>query len=470
MNNQAKIIEFLYKNSESSYNINQIARLLGISVGSSFKILKELEKNQYIASKKENKSILYRIVPNSKAKEFYEHVEQEKNSESRKKTKIICAISPSNNSGFIRKLLGSGMDAAIISASYHDEAGALNSIGSIRAASEEIPIILDLPKSFEDAGKWIKFALKNGLDFICVSFARNAEDVRKINNYLGYSDIKQVIGSRIKVIVRIEKDALKSYREIVQEAYGIMIDRDSLLAGKYEMLPVFQRAIIDECRKNGKPAIIATELLESMNNSPAPKNSEVSDAANAVLDGASCVMLSKSIIEGKFALEAIETMERVIKNVENEGIEGEYGKNERPENAIGDMAFGIGNELKIDAILTITSGGYSARMVSSKRLRCRIIAATSSKKVFRQLNILWGVEPLFIDANLEDISNEEKKEAMLKALKKGFIKKTDQIAIIASVFHSKSKRANLLEIHKVNEFLDYVQNKNKINAESERYV
>ncbi|MEK6876813.1 MAG: pyruvate kinase alpha/beta domain-containing protein, partial [Nanoarchaeota archaeon] len=119
--------------------------------------------------------------------------------------------------------------------------------------------------------------------------------------------------------------------------------------------------------------------------------------------------------------------------------------------------------------LIITSGGYTARVVSSKRPKCRIIAATSSKKIFRQLNILWGVEPLFIDADLEDISNEEKKEAILKALKKGFIKKTDQIAIIASVFHSKSKRANLFEAHRVNEFLDYAQNKSKINSESERY-
>ena len=135
-------------------------------------------------------------------------------------------------------------------------------INAIRSASEELPIILELPKNFEDARKWIKFAVKNNLDFICASFARNAEDIRKINRYLGYSDIKQVIGSRIKVIVKIEKDALKNYREIVQETYGIMIDRDSLLADKYEMLTVFQIDIIHECRKNGKPSIIANELLE----------------------------------------------------------------------------------------------------------------------------------------------------------------------------------------------------------------
>ena len=457
MSNQIKILEFLYKNSDRRYNINEIARLVGVSVGSAFKILRKLEKEGYASARKKNNEVLYELNVNDKVKNEYLKIEQEKNSKSRKKAKIICSIPTNANPGFIRKLISKGMDAAKID-SLLNENDARKLVNSIRSSSEEIPIILELPKSFENARKWINFALKNDLDFICAPFARNAEDVKKINHCLGYTDIKQVIGGRIKVIVKIGKDALKSYKEIVHEAYGIMVDRDSLLSDKYEMLPVFQRAIIKECRKNGRPAIITTELLESMDSSPAPKNSEVSDLANAVLDGASCLTLSKSIVEGKFAIEALETMERVIKNVENESIEA---KNERLENAVGEMAFGIGNELKIDAVLIITSGGYSARMVSSKRLKCKIIAATSSKKVFRQLNILWGVEPLFIDANLEDISNEEKKEAILNALKKGFIKKIDQIAIIASVFHSKSKRANLFEIHKVNEFLDYVQNENK---------
>ncbi len=456
MKNKARILEFLYRSNENSYNVNQVARLVGISVGSAFKILKKLEKEGYASGRKKDNEILYELKSNDKVRNEYSKIEREKSIENRKKAKVICSLPVDADPGFIRKLISKGMDAAKIDPSF-DEKDALKLVKSIRSASEEIPIILELPKSFEEAGKWIKFALTNSLDFISAPFARNAEDVRRISHCLGYDDIKQVIGGRIKVIVKIGKGALKNYKEIAREAYGIMIDRDILLAGRYEMLPVFQRAIIGECRKNGKPAIIAAELLESMNSSPTPKNSEVSDVANAVLDGASCLTLSKSIIEGKFAIEALETMARVMQNVENGGIEA---KDERPENAAGELAFGMGSELKIDAVLAITSGGYSARMVSSRRLKCRIIAATSSKKVFRQLNILWGVEPLFIDSDLEDISNEEKKEAILKALKKGFIKKSDQIAVIASVFHSKSKRANLFEIHKVNEFLDYVQNRN----------
>ncbi len=466
MDNKTRIFEFLYKNSENSYNINQIARLVGISVGSVFKILKNFEAQNYVHAEKKNKELLYRISLSGKTKDEYYKVEGEKNSKTRKKTKIICTIGKNLNSpGFIRKLADKGMDAARIDISACNENDALKATANIRSASEDIPIILDVPKvSQSSIKKWARFALKNDLDFICVSFVRNAGDIRKINHYLGYRDIKQVIGNRIKVIVKIEKDAIMNYKEIVQESYGVMIDGDSLVAdSKYETLPVFQRMVIGECNRNGKPAIIATKILESMINNPNPKKSEVSGIANAVLDGASCLMLSKDILEGKFPFKAVETMSRIIKNVENESIleNTSHWKSKSSADFIGDAMLGMESSWKIDAILVITSGGYSARTISGRRLRCRIIAATSSKKVFRQLNILWGVEPLFIDANLEDISNEEKKEAILKALKKGFIKKSDQIAIIASVFHSNSKRSNLLEIHKVDEFLSYMQDKGK---------
>lgn len=467
MNNQAKIIEFLYKNSESSYNINQIARLLGISVGSSFKILKELEKNQYIASKKENKSILYRIVQNSKAKEFYEHVEQEKNSKSRKRTKVICTLPKHADISFIRKLIDGGMDAARIDAANFNEKEAATLVTRIRSASESIPVILDVSQKDSYKKPWIKFALKNNVDFVSVSFVRNSEDIRKINRLFGYNDMQQVIGEKIKVLIKIEKDALSNYKEIVQESYGIMIDSDSLVPeSRYETLPIFQKIIIEECNKQGKPAIIATKILESMINSHQPKKSEVSDIANAVLNGASCLMLSDETAKGKYPFEALETMCKVIKNVENESLGNKTLENNE-SSFIGDGIFGMGKGWNIDAMLTITSGGYSARMVSSRRLRYRTIAVTSSKKIFRQLNILWGIEPLFINSNLEDISDEQKKEAILKALKKGFIRKTDQIAIIASVFHSKSKRANLLEIHKVDEFLSYLENKKQIKNGNE---
>ncbi|MEK6869495.1 MAG: pyruvate kinase, partial [Nanoarchaeota archaeon] len=262
--------------------------------------------------------------------------------------------------------------------------------------------------------------------------------------------------------------ALRKYREIIENAYGIILDRSLLAADKdYETLPRLQKNIIEECNKHGKPAIVGSQLLESMNKNRFPSKAEVYDIANAVLDKVACLMLSDETESGKYPIEATETIAKIIKNVETHALDSQSIEENQPYPIAS--IFEEDKPASIDAILIITSGGYTARVVSSKRPKCRIIAATSSKKIFRQLNILWGVEPLFIDADLEDISNEEKKEAILKALKKGFIKKTDQIAIIASVFHSKSKRANLFEAHRVNEFLDYAQNKSKINSESERY-
>ena len=105
----------------------------------------------------------------------------------------------------------------------------------------------------------------------------------------------------------------------------------------------------------------------------------------------------------------------------------------------------------------ITSGGYTARMLASKKLRPKIIAVTTKKKILRQMSILWGVVPLMIESDIDNITNKEKKRAILNALNRGFITKTNQILLAASVFNFKSKRTNMLEIHKVNEFLDFVE-------------
>ena len=472
MGNKTKIFEFLYKNSETSYNINQLARLVGISVGSAFKILKEFEEKGYVGAEKEKKALLYRIKLNNPAKEAYEKLEEEKNSKSKKKTKIICAISPdSNDIGFVKKLAYNGMDAALLKTSKYNEKSAMLSVNNIRKASDSIPILLDIEgKDSQAMRTWIKFALKNDIDFISVSFVRDGEDVQKINRLLGYSGLKEVIGEKIKVIVKIEEEVLGNYREIIQEAYGIMIDRNCLVSDtKYERFPVLQRLIINDCNSQGKPAIIATQMPESMVYANHPKKFEVSDIANAVLDGASCLILTNEITEGKYSIESVKTMSRIIKNVENENLANvNYQASEDFTYFIGNAVLGKEKNLKIDALLTITSGGYSARMASSKRLKCKVIAATYSKKIFRQLNLLWGVEPLLVESDLEDISNEEKKEAILKALKNGLIKKSDQIAILASVFHSKSKRANLLEVHRVDEFLEYLDKKNKIKISEAR--
>ena len=158
-------------------------------------------------------------------------------------------------------------------------------------------------------------------------------------------------------------------------------------------------------------------------------------------------------------------MENGSASINNNGLTVERQANGFADNpGDHDAVFEVDKNANIDAILVLTSGGYSERMISGRRLRCMVIAATSSKKILRQLNILWGVNPLLISGNLEDISNKEKREAVLNSLNKGLIKKSYHIAIVASVFHSKSKITNLLEIHKVDEFLDYLRGKYRIKT------
>lgn len=452
MNNSARVFEFLYKNRGNEYNINQISRILGISIGSAFKILKEFERLGYIAAGRKNNALLHRINMSEKAKEFYEKIEEGENTKSRKKTKVVCHVPPCSSIAAIKKLIEKGMDAACIDASVFDYKTALESVKSIRQASNEIPILL---KADSKSGHWIKFALRNDLDFVAIS-AANAGDIRHINRILGYSDIRQVIGEKIKVISIIGKESLRNCKEIVEEAYGVIIDRSSLAASSLEMLPKLQKEIVEGCNKYGKPAIIAGSILDSMAKSKQPLQSEIYDISNAVLGGASALMLSNEVASGEYPAEAVETASMVIKGAETSWTGSNYSASYDLTHFIGNAVSELEKILRIDALLIITSGGYSARMISGRRLKCRTIAATSRKKVFRQLNLLWGMIPLYAEINAEDISNSDKKEVILKALKKGFIGKRDRVAIIASVFHSKTKRTNLLEVHNVSEFLDYI--------------
>lgn len=457
MNNKAKIFEFLYKKSADSYNINQISRLLGISVGSTFKILKEFERLDYVTANRKNNALLYQINLSGKTKEIYKNLEEEENRQSKKKTKIMCTIGiASNNPVTIKKLIERGVDVARIDIFNLNEKVAINIIQNIRQASSGIPILIDA-NELKSNKHWIRFALKNDLDFVSIS-AKNAEDIQEVNRLLGYNNINQVIGEKIKVIAKIDKGSLKNYKEITEESYGVIIDRSKLVSdAKIEMLPKLQKEVVDECNRYGKPAIIAGNILNSMIWNKQPLQSEVYDISNAVLEGASCLMLSEETANGRYPIETAETLSRIIKNADLGQVESiTYNVNYDLTRFIGNAVSELEKTLRIDALLIITSGGYSARMISSRKLRCKTIAATSSRKIFRQLNLLWGIEPLQVNINSENISNNEKKEVILKAIERGYIGKRSQIAVIASVFHSKSKRTNLLEIHNVNEFLEYL--------------
>ena len=300
MNNRAKIFEFLYKNHGNGYNINQIARMLGISVGSAFKVLKSLEKSGNVIANRKNNALFYEVNESGRAKEFYEAIEEKENKKRKKKTKVMCTIGQaSDNAVIIKKLADMGMDAARIDASSLNDKAVANIIQNVRKASGDIPILLDI--SAKPGRSWIKFAVKNDLDFVIVP-ANSAEDIRQASKLLGYSNIKQVIGNKIKVIAKIDRKSLKNCKEIIEEAYGVVVDRSRFAGAGIEALPKFQKEIIGECSRHGKPSIIAGNILNSSISGKPLMQPEVYDISNAVLEGASCIMLSDETSTGKFPL------------------------------------------------------------------------------------------------------------------------------------------------------------------------
>ncbi|MFA4855165.1 MAG: pyruvate kinase [archaeon] len=560
--NAFRVLELLSENADKSFNVNQIARLLGISVGSAFKILKEFEKQKLVGSASHENQLLYCFKNSPKALSALAELEKTIADSSFKKTKILCTIGPASaDRKTIARLIEKGMDAARLNASHCTEDSALKLVNLIRSVSKEVPILLDIPgpkirltaieapvnvakgqkvvfvKSAESPGKgiplpneqffasvkkgdkifiddgklclvaekvsqneivcrsagkgtiaknkgvncpdtkfghggisavdrkWAEFAAKNDLEFVGYSFVRTAEDVKSLNEVLGYGNLNQVISAKTKVIAKIEtKEAIANYKEIIKEAYGIMIDRGDLGSETaYELVPKMQKKIVLECNRVGKPVIIATHMLESMIESNQASKAEISDIANAVLDGASCLMLSAETAIGRYPLEAVETMSKVIKAMEGDikPIENGSLRDVNLTNAIGKAIYELEKMLEIDATIVLTSGGYSARMIASHMPLPKIIAATSNEKIFRQLNILWGVCPLLISKGLDDISNEHKKEAILKAMQKGYIGKRSVVVITGSVFNSGVKKTNLLEVHRVSEFLDYLEKSQK---------
>ncbi len=301
----------------------------------------------------------------------------------------------------------------------------------------------------------IRFARENKLDFIGVSFAANREHLQRIKGILNDPDIK--------IIAKIEnQQGLSHYAEIIDEAYGIMLDRGDLGSEtSIELVPRLQKRVIRECNYAGKPIIIATQMLDSMVSRPYPTKAEISDVANAVLDGASALMLSAETAVGLFPLESVGMMTKIIANIEDQVRPQE---NDIPEDTfsdiVGNAIFHMSRSGKVDKILCLTEGGFSARMISKHKPKAPIIAVTSSPQAYRRLNLLWGVERMLLASSIDHSNSMTlKREVVLKAIQAGLLREDDTVIITGAVFPNKRKITNLIEIHKIHELLGYMGQK-----------
>lgn len=228
-----------------------------------------------------------------------------------------------------------------------------------------------------------------------MSFVRSAEDILPIKHVMAELGISR------PVIAKIEKhEALDNLDEIIATYDGVMVARGDLgVEVSLERIPIFQKQIIRQANRMGKPVITATQMLDSMIRNPRPTRAEVTDVANAILDGTDAVMLSGETAVGKYPVETVRTMARIAEWAETilpEDVvpEAEAPAHDTPDGALAAAAVDIADQLHAKAIFAPTIHGYTATLVSKSRPTQPIIALTPNEATYTQLPLLWGVTPL----------------------------------------------------------------------------
>ena len=257
-------------------------------------------------------------------------------------------------------------------------------------ASLGVPALTDQDK--ED----LRLALNQGSDWIALSFVRNASDIDEVHKIMDNLNI------HLPVMAKIEKwEALEDLENITNAFDGLMVARGDLgVEIPSGEVPAAQKKIIALASASGKPAVIATQLLESMIESHTPTRAEVSDISNSVFDGVDCLMVTGETAMGKYPVEVIKTLNQIISETEGSKITNE---NVLPDvvlktaDAISHAVCQISDDLKIKVIMTMTHSGSTARMISSYRPQSSIYALTPFTKIVRQLQLIWGVQPMRVD-------------------------------------------------------------------------
>ncbi|SMG43672.1 pyruvate kinase [Dethiosulfovibrio salsuginis] len=294
----------------------------------------------------------------------------------------------------------------------------------------------------------ILWGVKNDVDFVAVSFVRDRNDVLAVRKVI------EDAGGGIKIIAKIEtRQGVENIHEIAEVVDGMMIARGDLgVEIATEEVPLVQKRIIDICRSQGKPVIVATQMLDSMIRNPRPTRAEASDVANAVLDGADVLMLSGETAAGKYPIESVETMSRIIAKAEEQ-----LKRWQRPfvvpsvpksvPDAVSMAAVEIAAKTEAKAILSLTRSGITARMVSKYRPECPVIATTPSEKTQKELSLSWGVIPIF--KGNEGSEDQAIEGAVGEAMKKGLLSEGDMVVITAGMPLDLPGTTNMVRVHTI---------------------
>lgn len=297
----------------------------------------------------------------------------------------------------------------------------------------------------------IRWGVENDVDWFAISFVRKASDILEVRKVI------EKAGGNTKIIAKIEtRQAVQNFDEILNVSDGIMVARGDLgVELPPEEVPLLQKRFINSCKKVGKPVIVATQMLETMIYNPRPTRAEANDVANAIFDGADAVMLSGETAKGKYPIDSVRVMRRIIEKAEEEilkdgGNPAVYITLSVPD-AVSHASCTIARDLGASAIITATQSGSTARMVAKYRPNCPIIATTPSLKTLRELVLTWGVYPLMID----DIRSTDKllEASVNKALEAGYVKEGDIVVLTAGVPVGVPGTTNLIKVHVIAKIL-----------------
>ena len=264
---------------------------------------------------------------------------------------------------------------------------------------------------------------------------RTREDIQEVRK------IVEDRGSKIKIIAKIENmQGIQNLEEIINVADGIMVARGDMgVEIPLEEVPILQKKMIKMAVAQGKHVITATQMLESMIKNPRPTRAEATDIANAIYDGTTAIMLSGESAAGLYPVEAVKTMSRIAERAEQDiDYRGRMQrvKEDRQETpdittAISYATCSVASDLNAAAIITVTMSGFTANMIARYKPGCQIIGCTLDEKVYRQLNLLWGVKPVMIQK--ERTTDALFEEAVFKAKQAGLVKTGDTVVITAGV-------------------------------------
>ena len=305
---------------------------------------------------------------------------------------------------------------------------------------------VSVPAMSEKDTEDLRWALRNGVDMVALSFVRSAEDIKLVH------EIMDSEGRRIPVIAKMEKpQAVENLGEIIDAFDAFMVARGDLgVELPLEEVPLVQKKIVTAARRWAKPVIVATQMLESMISSPRPTRAEASDVANAILDGADAVMLSGETSVGEYPVLTVETMARIVENTEAHGMDQMHGIDWDPHTTSGVItkaAEEVAQRIEAKFLVTFTTSGDSARRLTRLRSTIPVLAFTPSEQTRAALTLNWGVETFLVP--MVGHTDEMILEVDKALTESGRIAEGDRVVIVAGSPPGVAGHTNMIRVRRI---------------------